>query len=206
MEEYEGTHELALYVTMLNYPTASDGAHPTLLSNFDLTITPATCDCTLLDWENPAAQSISTTVLKAVPDTLTINHATVVEASKSTTPPIRACYRTDLNNATPCDETTVITSVVIEDTGILPGYMTMSGDVITVAPTTNSQADTYTMLVTHSTVDEGDISFNTVTLEVGVCVITHIDIPSDPTDPTPIEYTIHALNNINIDLSSPGFV
>ena len=84
--------------------------------------------------------------------------------------------------------------------------MTMSGDVITVAPTTNSQADTYTMLVTHSTVDEGDISFNTVTLEVGVCVITHIDIPSDPTDPTPIEYTIHALNNINIDLSSPGFV
>ena len=82
----------------------------------------------------------------------------------------------------------------------------MSGDVITVAPTTNSQADTYTMLVTHSTVDEGDISFNTVTLDVGVCVITHIDIPSDPTDPTPIEYTIHALNDINIDLSSPGFV
>lgn len=84
--------------------------------------------------------------------------------------------------------------------------MTLVGDVITVEPTTNTQSDTYVMLVTHSTVFDGDLSFNTVTLIVNDCVLTHIDIPDDPSDPTAVTYTIHALNNLNLDLSSPGFV
>ena len=54
-ETFEGTHNLALYVTMANYPVAALGSHPTLLSNFVLTINPATCDCSLLNWINPAA-------------------------------------------------------------------------------------------------------------------------------------------------------
>ena len=153
-EAYEGTHELALYVTFQNYPVAAAGSHPTLLSNFDLVISPATCDCKLLNWIYPAAQSVSTTVLKAVPDTLTINHATVDADSKDDTPAIRACYRVDLGPAPGCDETTAITAVVVEATGILPGYMTMSTDVLTVAPTSNSQSATYTLLVTHSTTFE----------------------------------------------------
>lgn len=203
-ETYEGTHELALYVTMLNYPSASDGSHPTLLSNFDLTISAATCDCKLLDWTYPAAQSLSTTVLKAVPDALTINHATVDAASKTTTPAIRACFRTDLGAAPGCDETTVITTVVIESTGTIPGYMVLSGDVLTVSPTANSQSASYTMLVTHSTTfEDAAITFNTVTVVVSDCVITHID---SPTDPSPVAYTIHALADVSLDLSSSGFV
>ena len=63
-EDYEGVHNLQLYVTMINYPTESDGSHPTLLSDFTLTINPATCDCSLLDWIYPDAQSLTTTVLK----------------------------------------------------------------------------------------------------------------------------------------------
>jgi hypothetical protein len=205
-EDFEGTHNLALYITMLNYPIDSDGAHPTLLSNFDLTINAASCDCTLLDWINPDAQSVTTTVKKAVADTLTINHAVVDETSKDTTPAIRACYRTDLGTPPGCDETTAITAVVIESSGILPGYMTMAGDVLTVEPTDNSQSATTAMLVTHSTVFDGDISFNTVTVIINDCVITHIDIPDDPSASGAITYTIHALNNLNLDLSSPGFV
>ena len=161
-ETYEGTHALALYVTMLNYPTDADGAHPTLLSNFNLEISPATCDCSLLDWIYPAAQTLTTSVLKAVPETLTIDHATVDATSKDTTPAIRACYRTDLGTPPGCDETTAITDVRIESTNILPGYMTLSGSDLTVEPTDNSQASTYVMLVTHSTVSDGDIQFNTV--------------------------------------------
>ena len=122
-EAYEGTHELQLYVVFVNYPVDDDGSHPTLLSDFDLTITPATCDCKLLDWVYPAAQSASTTVLRATDEELIINHATVDEASKTPTPAIRACYRA---GGPGCDETTVMQSVVIESTGILPGYMTMS--------------------------------------------------------------------------------
>lgn len=97
-----------------------------------MVISPATCDCTLLDWVYPAAQTLTTSVLKAVPDSVTINHAVVDETTKDTTPAIRACYRTDLGTPPGCDETTAITSVVIESTNILPGYMTLSGDVLTV--------------------------------------------------------------------------
>jgi hypothetical protein len=147
-------------------------------------------------------------VLKAVPDTLTINHATVDPDSKDDTPAIRACYRTDLGPAPGCDEATAITTVVVEATGILPGYMTMSGDVLTVAPTSNSQSATYTLLVTHSTTFEDDpISFNTVTVTVSDCVITHVD---PPTDPGAQAYTVHALSDLNLDLSAAagnlGFV
>ena len=113
LEQYEGVHQLALYVTMQNYPVAALGSHPTLLSNFQLTINAATCDCSLLNWINPAAQSLTTTVLKEVSDTITILHATVDAASKTTTPAIRACYRTDVvPNGPGCDETTAITNVV----------------------------------------------------------------------------------------------
>ena len=96
VEANEGTHNLALYVTMKNYPVTQQNAHPTLLSNFVLTISPAVCDCKLLNWINPAAQSLTTTVLKEVSDSIVILHATVDPASKTTTPAIRACYRTDV--------------------------------------------------------------------------------------------------------------
>jgi len=82
--------------------------------------------------------------------------------------------------------------------------MVLSGDVITVSPTSNSQSLTYQMLITHSTTfEDAPISFDTVTIIIGNCVITHIDPPTSPGDQT---YTIHALNDINLDLSSPGFV
>lgn len=55
LEAYEGAHNLALYVTMENYPIATLGSHPVLLSNFVLTINKATCDCKLLNWIMPAA-------------------------------------------------------------------------------------------------------------------------------------------------------
>ena len=35
-ESFEGSHDLALYITMLNYPIEADGAHPKLLSTFTL--------------------------------------------------------------------------------------------------------------------------------------------------------------------------
>lgn len=52
-ENYEGEHDLSLYVTMTNYPVASEASHPKLQANFKLTITKPSCDCKLLDWDNP---------------------------------------------------------------------------------------------------------------------------------------------------------
>ena len=60
------------------------------------------------------------------------------------------------------------------------------------------------MEVTHSTTfEDNPIVFNTVTIDLRVCVITRID---PPTAPTGTEQLIFALTPLDIDLSSPGFV
>jgi len=193
----EGTHELKLIVSL------ASTAYPKLTVNFDLVIKPATCDCKLLDWIYPTAQTLVTTVLKEVPDTITINHAKVDPASKTTSPAIRACYRTTVPVGPGCDETTAITDV-IEDGATLPTFMTRTGDVLTVSATSNTQVKIYTMKVTHSTKFELlPIVFNTVKIDLRVCVITNLD---KPTAPTATEQKIFALTPLDINLSSPGFV
>ena len=205
LEAYEGEHNLSLYVTMENYPLSALGSHPTLLSNFKLTISKPVCDCKLLDWIMPTAQTLTTTVLKEVSDTITITHATVDPASKITTPAIRACYRSDITPVQPgCDETTAITSVVEVSNGILPGYFVRAGNVMTVSATANSQSRSYTMRVTHSTTfEDAAISYDTLTITVADCVITDID---KPTNPGAQSYNVHSLTDISLDLVSPGFV
>jgi len=69
---------------------------------------------------------------------------------------------------------------MIESGSTFPSYFSRSGDDVTVNSDDNSQARTYVMQVTHSTVDNGDLTFNTATINVGWCVITHIDPPSAP--------------------------
>lgn len=60
------------------------------------------------------------------------------------------------------------------------------------------------MEVTHSTTfEDAAIVFNTVTIDLRVCVITRIDPPTAPTTP---EQLIFALTALDLDLSSPGFV
>ena len=189
---------------MSNYPTSASASHPTLLSSFTLTITPATCDCKLLNWINPVAQSLTTTVLKEVSDSITIKKATVDPTSKTPTPAIRACYRTDLGPAPGCDETTNLVSVVENSNGILPDYMILSSEVLTVSPTLSSQIRTYIMKVTHDTqFEDANISYTTLTITINACVITRVEPPPAP---SPVTYSIHALNDVIVDLSSPGFV
>lgn len=60
------------------------------------------------------------------------------------------------------------------------------------------------MRVTHDTkFEDANIVFETLTVIINVCVITNIDPPTNPGAQT---YKIHALNDIDIDMSSPGFV
>lgn len=58
------------------------------------------------------------------------------------------------------------------------------------------------MVITHSTVDEGDLVITTVEIVIDACVITDIDPPSQPTT---TEYLVFALSDLVIDLSTPGF-
>jgi hypothetical protein len=145
-----GVHNMKLIVSLQKVGNVD---YTPLEVNFKLTITDATCNCSLLTWDMPQAQSVSTTVLKATPDFLDIVHATVNANSKTTEPAIRRCYAT---GQTPCDHTTTIKSVVDSGTNALPSFMKLETNKLTVSPTTNSESKTYTMKVTMTTKNNGD--------------------------------------------------
>ena len=67
----------------------------------------------------------------------------------------------------------------------------------------NSEVKLYTLRVIHSTVDGGNKSFNTVTIDLANCVITSL---TPPPAPTGLTYAIFSANPLEIDLASPGFV
>ena len=119
-------------------------------------------------------------MLKEVHDTITILHATVDPASKTTTPAIRACYR--VAPAGPgCNEATVITGLVELSPNVLPGFIERAVNVVTVKSTLANQAKTYTMRVTHSTTfEDAAITFDTFKIVINVCVITAISLPTNP--------------------------
>jgi hypothetical protein len=167
--------------------TLDDILYPDLAVNFVVEILTPVCDCTLLDWDLPSAQNFPTTVLKIPSDEFTIDMATVNEVSKSASPKIRACY---VDGGPSCDETTVMTDV-IEVGDIFPTqfYRQAFTNVIQINAADNTQAREYTLQVTHNTVDEGDLTYQTVTVVIGLCVITHIDPPTAPTASTYIIFS-----------------
>jgi hypothetical protein len=112
---------------------------------------------------------------------------------------------------TPCDETTSITAVVDNATSSMPSFMTRATNILTVSPTSNLQAKTYTMKVTQqianintTTWTTGNIVWTTVTITVTDCMITSIVSPPAPT--TGITYKINAISKLSINLSGPGFL
>ena len=80
--------------------------------------------------------------------------------------------------------------------------MTLTNGVLEVDARSNTHVKTYNMRVTMTTPDSGDQLFDTVKVVLDVCVITHLDPPSQPTETS---YLIFATSPLTIDLSSPGF-
>lgn len=130
-----------------------DAIYPSLIVDFEVEILTPVCDCSLLEWTAPSPETFSTTVKKIPSDVFTISKSTVTEVSKEASPKIRACY---VNGGPSCSETTVITTMV-EYGSTFPSYMSRAGDDVTVNSVLNSEARTYVMDITHSTVDNGNL-------------------------------------------------
>ena len=114
--------------------------HVGIQETLSITITAATCDCSLITWDNPvAAATLTVGVSDTTSNTVTIPEATLNAASKTTTPAIRICAST-----TPCVETytNALTHVA---TGALPSFMSVSGTTLTVTPTTAAHLGTWTL-------------------------------------------------------------
>lgn len=190
LDEHETTHNLKLIVSLTLYP---DNAGIELPFNV-VVVTPA-CECNRVGWTAPDMQTLTTTVKKIPADTLTIAHGTVDPDSLLTTPQIRSCQGT-------CSTTTSISDIVETSTGVIPSFMTLDNGVLTVDAQNNSLIKTYEMTVTMTTPDSGDQTFESVTVVLNLCVITHLDPPTQPSD---THYLIFATSPLSIDLSSPGF-
>ena len=52
-ENTEGSHNLRLRVTFKNYPLLDNENYPKAETNFALFIKQASCDCSLITWDNP---------------------------------------------------------------------------------------------------------------------------------------------------------
>ena len=105
-----------------------------------------------------------------------------------------------------CSEETVVLSIVDIETGLMPAFMTLDAGVLTVvamAPEDSAEDGEYEMQITMSTPDSGDQVYETVTVVLDVCVITHIDAPSDVTT-LDLHYLIFALEDLSIDLQDPS--
>ena len=153
-----------------------DVTYTPLTVDFTVVILTPVCDCTLLEWTAPVPETFSTTVKKIPSDVFTISKSTVTEVSKDASPKIRACY---IDGGPSCSESTVITTMV-ENGSTFPTYMSRAGDDVTVNSDDNDQARTYVMDVTHSTINNGNLQYATVTINIGWCVITDIAAPDAP--------------------------
>lgn len=70
-ENVEGTHNLRLRVTFVDYPQADDVTFPMAESNFMINVQQATCDCSLITWDEPDMLFLTTGLMTSPPDTLT---------------------------------------------------------------------------------------------------------------------------------------
>ena len=52
-ENHEGSHNLMLRVTFADYPLTDNASYPVAETNFLVYISQATCDCSLITWDNP---------------------------------------------------------------------------------------------------------------------------------------------------------
>lgn len=203
LESQETTHRLRLEVLLTDYKNAHPTAHAGLEILFEVTVTAAVCDCSLLTWDAPVSNQVEIATVKSIPDhSFYITQATVNTASKTASAPIRACGGT-------CSETGTVTAIVDIETGLQPTWLTLNTGQVTVHSTANTDANLYKMRVTMSTPNSGDQTIETVRINLGLCVITHLTAPSDVTT-LDRHHEVFALVNLMIDLqdaslASPGF-
>ena len=135
-EADQGVHNMVMITSL---PTTQGNAvYPTMRTLFTFTVLPATCDCTLLNWDIPTKTTLNVKLTKT--PTTQLAMATVNEASKTAVPAIRSCV-----GALTCDMTSPI-SLVEKSLLVLPNFVTFNNDVasriLSLAPTVSNQMTT----------------------------------------------------------------
>ena len=170
--------------------------HVGIQETLTVTVDAATCDCSLITWDNPASASTLTVgVADTTSNTITIPEATVNAASQTAVPEIRVCAIT-----TPCD-LTYTNALVNVDLGALPAFMSVSGTTLTVTPTTSAHLGTWPLQLTQTVSSGTSPVFEAIIVTVD-CTLTDV---ADPGNPATQTYYIYD-PTMTIDLTALGTV
>ena len=188
-----GQSPLALVLEIL---LPSQPNHVGIQETLTVTVDAATCDCSLITWDNPASASTLTVgVADTSSNTITIPEATVNSASQTAVPEIRVCAIT-----TPCD-VTYTNALVNVDLGALPAFMSVSGTTLTVTPTTSAHLGTWPLQLTQTVTSGTSPVFEAIIVTVD-CTLTDV---ADPGNPATQTYYIYD-PTMTIDLTALGTV
>ena len=128
---------LALNLQIL-LPTQTN--HAGIIETLSVEVSAATCDCSLVTWDNPAAAATLTVgISDSTSNTVTIPEAAYNVASTTASPEIRVCATT-----TACT-LTYSNALISVSEAQLPSFMSVSGTTLTVLPTLASHIGTYTL-------------------------------------------------------------
>ena len=175
---------MKLRVTFVDYPLADNENYPKVETNFLVYISQATCDCSLITWDEPDQLTLTTGLMTSPADTLPFVKAEANEDSKTASPAIRACYK----NSGTCPTSSTI--VIVDDSTLAldAAFMSVSGNTLTVEPTVSSQIAVYNMRVTQTTSIRDDFYWTAAIITVS-CTITEIYLPDAPTE------TVYLINS-----------
>jgi hypothetical protein len=184
-ESYVGTspHTMTLTVGFADYPVTDDAAHPTKVFTFDVTVLAATCDCTLITWNEPEnIPLIMNAMVVTTPATQTLLEAGPLESSLTATSGARACD----HDADECDYAYTITARMQEDGGALPDWLVYTQPELVATPTLAEHiGDWFVELEQVRTSNGVTTVYTAAAITVGCTILTW----TPPTMPTTTEAT-----------------
>ena len=177
LESFVATQSYNLYTTLDNYD--DEHSHPGRTDTLTIVVQAATCDCTDVVRDHPAASAHA----GAVSDggtTVAIPIAIINQSdSEALNPKIRWCYSSAANCAN-----TATYAVTMDDNSVLPSFIVSDGTTLTVTPTVGLEVDVYiiktVMTPTYGAVET--YSTLTITITCTIASINDVAAPSSDLD------------------------
>lgn len=131
--------------------TFADAKYPNPVKRMDLdtTISAATCDCDLLDWDAPTKLTVTVDVALG-PETVNLPTMTMNDDSKLPTPEIRKCFAAGGNNCANSITYAATITAPADKVGALPGFIVQTGttEELVITPVAAGDMGTWTISVT----------------------------------------------------------
>ena len=170
-------HTMTLVVGLADYPVSTDALHPTRTYTFDVTVVAATCDCTLIQWNEPEnIPLIMNALVVTTPATQTLLEAGPLAETLTNSTGARACDHT--NNE--CNYDYTITAKMSDDTA-LPTWIVYTQPDLVATPLLAEHIGTWEVKLEQIRTSNGVTTVYTAARIIVDCTIISWDPPTMPT-------------------------